>query len=56
MGESEPVREINILVSDVDESVKFYTQALGMHLVRTESTDSPAGYKRVRLTQQTTAE
>jgi catechol 2,3-dioxygenase-like lactoylglutathione lyase family enzyme len=47
MGEVEPVREINFVVSDLDNSIKFYTEALGMHVVRTEQCEGSSGYKRV---------
>ena len=52
MGEMEPIREINILVSDLEKSIKFYTGPLGMNVVSTENADRPGGYKRVRTTQE----
>lgn len=50
MGEAESVREINVVVSDLAASVKFYTEALGMTVMRTESTQGATGYQRVRTT------
>lgn len=46
-GEDEPVREMNILVSRLDESVKFYRDLLGMQVVRREAADGEEGYQRV---------
>lgn len=49
MGEAESVREINVVVSDLAASVKFYTEALGMTVMRTESTQGATGYKRASV-------
>lgn len=46
-GEDEPVREMNILVSRLEESVKFYRDLLGMQVARRETAEGEEGYERV---------
>jgi Glyoxalase/Bleomycin resistance protein/Dioxygenase superfamily len=46
-GEDEPVREVNMLVSKMEESVRFYRDTLGMHVVRREGADGDESYDRV---------
>jgi Glyoxalase/Bleomycin resistance protein/Dioxygenase superfamily len=48
-GVLEPFRELDFVVSDVEASVRYYCDVLGMHVVRSERNE---GISRVRACQQ----